>query len=120
MQSSNNQPIYFSDYFKIDKTKLKKLGTFDPILNYDTALFVEPLLLVKSSSDIIANAKKTYDEFFLIILKLLRNSKQENDKAWRGAKRLVNFPEYKYTCIGYAGTSSLGSGSVKEFNELNY
>jgi hypothetical protein len=89
MQSSNNKPIYFSDYFKIDKVKLKSLGTFDPILNHDTLLFVEPLLLSKSSSDIIANAKKTYDEFFLIVLKLLRNSKQENDKAWQGAKRLV-------------------------------
>jgi hypothetical protein len=117
MQSSNNQPICFSDYFKIDKVKLKKLGTFDPILNYDTSLFVEPLLLVKSSSDIIANSKKTYDKFFLIILKLLRNSKQENDKAWQGAKRLVNFPEYKYTCIGYAGTSSFGSGSGAELND---
>jgi hypothetical protein len=63
MQNSNNQPIYFSDYFKIDKKKLKALGTFDPILNYDTSLFVEPLLLSKSSSDIIANAKQTYDEF---------------------------------------------------------
>lgn len=117
MQSSNNQPIYFSDYFKIDKAKLKKLCTFDPILNYDTALFVEPLLLVKSSSDIIATAKKTYDEFFLIILKLLRNSKQENDKAWKGAKGLINFPEYKYTCIGYAGDSIVGSGSGREFND---
>ncbi len=117
MQSSDNKPIHFSDYFKIDKVKLKKLGTFDPILNYDTTLFVEPLLLSKSSSNIIAEAKKTYDEFFLIILKLLRKSKQENDKAWQGAKRLVNFPEYKYTCIGYAGISNGGSGLGKEFND---
>ena len=48
---------------------------------------------------------------------LLRASKKEGDIAWQGAKKLINFPEYKYTCIGYAGTSSSGSGSGKEFNE---
>ncbi len=24
------------------------------------------------------------------------------DKCWRVAKRMVNFPEYQYTCIGYS------------------
>jgi hypothetical protein len=52
---NNLEPIYFSDYFKIDKAKLKELGAFDPIINFDTALFVEPLLLKQSSSEIIAN-----------------------------------------------------------------
>ena len=42
---NNAKPIYFSDYFKIDKTKLKDLGVFDPILNFDTKLFVDPTLL---------------------------------------------------------------------------
>lgn len=36
------KPIYFSDYFKVDKAKLKELGIFDPILNHDTKLFVDP------------------------------------------------------------------------------
>lgn len=47
----------------------------------------------------------------------MRSSRQEGDIAWQGAKKLINFSEYKYTCIGYAGTSSSGSGSGKEFNE---
>lgn len=110
-------PVYFSDYFKINKSKLASLGTFDPIMNFDTALFVEPLLLKKSSSKIIRNATKTYNEYFLNILKLLRSSRKEGDIAWQGAKKLINFPEYQYTCIGYAGSSSYGNGSGKEFNE---
>jgi hypothetical protein len=111
--SNNLQPIYFSDYFKIDKQKLKKLGVFDPIINFDTALFVEPLLLKQSSSDIIKNSTKTYNEYFLNVLRLLRASKTEGDIAWQGAKTLINFPEYQYTCIGYAGISNGGSGLGK-------
>jgi hypothetical protein len=52
------KPIYFSDYFKVDKAKLKELGVFDPILNFDTKLFVDPILLKSSSSEIIQNAQK--------------------------------------------------------------
>jgi len=114
---NNLQPIYFSDYFQIDKKKLNELGVFDPIINFDTALFVEPLLLKQSSSEIIKNSTKTYSEYFLTVLRLLRASKVEGDMAWQGAKTLINFPEYKETCIGYAGISNGGSGLGREFNE---
>lgn len=36
------EPIHFSDYFNIDKAILNELGVFDPILNFDTKVFVEP------------------------------------------------------------------------------
>ena len=60
-----NQPQYFSDHFNIDKDKLKELGVFDPILNFDTKLFIDPLLLKKSSNETIRNSAKTFDDFLL-------------------------------------------------------
>lgn len=103
-----SQPKYFSDHFNIDKAKLKELGVFDPILNFDTKLFIDPLLLKKSSNEIIRNSAETFDDFFLTLLNLLKISSQEDDKPWREAKRRVKFPEYKYTCIGY-GADSINS-----------
>ena len=87
-----NQPQYFSDYFNIDKAKLKELGVFDPILNFDTKVFVDPLLLKKSSNEIIRNSAKTFDEFFITLLTLVKISKPEDDKAWNDAQRRVKFP----------------------------
>ncbi len=110
------KPKYFSDHFNIDKAKLKELGVFDPILNFDTKLFVEPLLLKKSSNEIIKNSAKTFDQFFVDLLKLLRLSKVKDDMPWRQAERVVRFPEYKYTCIGYGSDSTNGSGSGAELN----
>ncbi len=40
-----NKPKYFSDQFQIEKSRLKELGVFDPILNVDSRLFIEPALL---------------------------------------------------------------------------
>lgn len=111
------QPQYFSDHFKIDKSKLKELGVFDPILNFDTKVFVDPLLLKKSSSEVIINSAKTFDDFFMTLLNLVKISQQEDDKPWREAKRRAKFPEYKYTCIGYGSNSINGSGSGAYLND---
>ena len=115
--NKKQQPQYFSDHFKIDKAKLQELGVFDPILNFDTKVFVDPLLLKKSSNEIIRDSAKTFDNFFITLLDLLKISQQENDKPWREAKRRVKFPEYKYTCIGYGADSINGSGSGAWLND---
>jgi len=114
--NNKNQPQYFSDHCNIDKAKLQELGVFDPILNFDTKVFVDPLLLKKSSNEIIRNSAKTFDDFFITLLTLVKISKQKNDKPWREAKKRAKFPEYKYTCIGYGADSINGSGSGSKLN----
>ena len=111
------KPIYFSDHFKVDKAKLKELGVFDPILNFDTKLFVDPLYLKTSANPTIQESRNKYAEYFANVLKLLSLSKQEDDKCRLTAKKLVCFPEYKFTCIGYGSDSIDGSGSGAELND---
>lgn len=110
------KPISFAKHFEIDKEKLEKLGIFNPILNFDTKLFVEPLLLKKSSSSIIQESFKNYNDFFRTLLILIKSSTEPDDKAWREAKRRINFPEYKATCIGYGSDTISGSGSGGDLN----
>lgn len=114
---NSKKPMHFSGYFDVDKTALSALGVFDPILNVDTKVFVEPLLLKSSASAIIQNAYLTYKKFFAQLLLLLRKSKNVDDKCWRAAQRMVSFPEYQYTCIGYSSGNTEGRGSGVEFND---
>lgn len=114
---SDQQPTHFSDHFSVSKAKLKELGVFDPILNFDTKVFVEPLLLKDSANLIIKKSYENYKQFFANLLLLLQKSTSTDDKCWRAAKRLVNFPEYQYTCIGYSSTNTAGLGSGIEFND---
>ena len=111
------EPIHFSDYFNVDKTILNELEVFDLILNFDTKVFVEPLLLKNSASEIIKNSHQTYKAFFIGLLLLLKKSTQSGDKCWRIAQKMVNFPEYQSTCIGYSSGNTEGRGSGIEFNE---
>jgi hypothetical protein len=116
-QGKKVKPIYFSQYFNIPPEKLTELGCFDPIINFDTKLFVEPLLLKKSGSEIMQNAYKHYHDFFSNCLMLLLSSKDENDKCFKAVRKLLKFPEYKHTCLGYGGDNISGSGSGAELNE---
>ena len=118
-KTTQSTPILFSDHFNIDKKKLEELGVFNPILNCDTKLFVEPLLLKSSQSLIIKESYDVFVNFFAELLLLIKSSKttDESDIHWREAKRRVKFPEYKSTCIGYGRGTTSGSGSGRELNE---
>jgi hypothetical protein len=105
------QPKRFSAAFGIDKTKLRQEGVFDPILNADTPLFVDPLLLSKSSTLEFREAyEETYRPFFADILKLLRASRSMDDLPWKAALKRLSFHEIKGTCLGYGSGSISGSG----------
>jgi hypothetical protein len=107
-----SNPLRFSTHFKIDSLKLARLGVLDPTLNVDTKLFIDPFLIGGSSHSAIANGgRKTYEKHFETVIKLLAGSKRAGDTAWRSARRLMEFPELKFTCLGYGGHSISGSGS---------
>ena len=107
-------PATLSSEFALDKGQLDKLGVVDVLLNTDTLLFIDPLLLAASSHAEIKNeANNAYNERFRIIIKLLAASKSIDDVPWRNAKKLFQFSEISWTCLGY-GSTVRGSGFGKD------
>ncbi len=106
------KPVRFSKFFRLDEALLRKLGVLDPTLNVDTKLFMDPLLFEESAHPEIAQgAQATYEEYFTKVIKFLRAANDPDGVAWRTAKRLLSFPEIKWTCLGYGAGSVSGSGS---------
>ena len=107
-----SNPLRFSTHFKVDPKKLAKLGVLNPTLNVDTKLFIDPFLIAQSQHPEIAKgARTTYEKHFETVIRLLAGSKRRDDAPWRSARRMMEFPELKYTCLGYGGQSISGSGS---------
>jgi hypothetical protein len=104
-------PIVFSHHFGINPEKLSALGVFDPILNADTKLFVDPLLLDHSKATPFGKlARATFSKYFETIIKLIIGSKSKGDAPWKAAERKLQFPEVRFQCLGYGGTSTRGNG----------
>lgn len=111
-------PVTVSGQFKVDAKRLAKLGVLDSTLAIDTRLFIDPLLLRKSThkefnDDAVAN----YRKFFERIIALLAQCESVGDPAWNAAYRLFNFPEVPGTCLGYGAGSIRGSGWGPELRE---
>jgi hypothetical protein len=107
-------PATIASEFNIEVALLDKLGVVNVLLNTDTLVFIDPMLLEESSHiEIREGAYNSYKGRFEKIIKLLSVSKGDNDVPWRNAKRLFKFSEISWTCLGY-GTSVKGSGFGKD------
>ncbi|MGY0588465.1 MAG: hypothetical protein ACW7DY_22510 [Paraglaciecola chathamensis] len=107
-------PATISSEFGIDVAVLDKLGIVNVLLNTDTLVFIDPLLLEDSvHKEISEGAYQSYRDRFEKIIKLLSVSKAVDDVPWRNAKKLFRFSEISWTCLGY-GTTVKGSGFGKD------
>lgn len=105
----------FTRHFGVPTLPLMRYGVFDPILNSDTKLFIDPLLLPTSAATEFSDqASDLFQQHFVNVFKLMRHSKQVGDAAWNGAKRLVDYKELRYTCLGYGNKSIRGSSLSEE------
>lgn len=103
-------PLQFSHHFRISPARLSALGVFDPTLNVDAKLFIDPLLFKSSKHSEMQEADGAYKKFFADVIKLLVAAQAENDIAWRAAYKKLLFREIKGTCLGYGAASIHGRG----------
>src|SRR5277367_4665429 len=100
-----------SAQFKIKKEKND--DWFDPILDADTELFVDPFLVFKESQGFWKGAHAALiNHFNRAFLMIAEGSLNPATLAYKKALALLVFKEPKELCLGYTskGTSGLGSG----------
>jgi len=111
-------PSTFASQYDVDPSEMTKLGVLNPTLGVDTNLFIDPLLLAKSHhEEISVQGVAEYVAHFEMIVKLLAASSQDNDVAWRAARRFFQFHEIPATCLGYGASSTKGSAFGKKLIE---
>ena len=111
-------PILFSEHFQIDKAHLKTAGLIDPFLNVDTPLFIDPVLLEKSSTRTISrDAYASFKRHFSNFIRLLKLSKSEGDAAWKAARKLLDLSEPADNGLGYGGSGRMGASRPDEVRE---
>jgi hypothetical protein len=108
-------PKLFSLEFGIEPRELKKRNLLDPILNGDTRLFIDPILLGTSKNPTIKNSGlQQFAQHFGNIIRLLKVSKVEGDLPWRNAAKILTLNELPELCLGYGGNSTRGRSLAKD------
>lgn len=104
----------FADYYGVDSALFASSGALDPILEVDTRLFIDPTFLRLSTVPELSGSYQRVIDYFVDVLKVIRNIRKNDDVFWRKADTMLTFPEVKGLCIGYStkGTGGSGMGSV--------
>lgn len=111
-------PTLFSTSFGVPQKKLRAAGLIDPFLDVDIPLFIDPVLLEKSSNQTIRT--KAYDRYckhFEALVRLLAISQTQTDAAWKGARRQLDLSEPPENGLGYGGSGRSGSSRPEEIRE---
>jgi hypothetical protein len=88
---------------------------FDPILEHDTSLFVDPFLISQDYDPWWRNEYGHLVEFFNHVLQLVAKSGDVRTSAhWRKAEALLKFHEPAEFALGYGKSTIFGSGTGKE------
>lgn len=87
---------------------------FDPLLNEDTKLFIDPFLIYLDTDPFWTNAHTQLMEFFNVVLKTLAQSGFKKESSlYQKAKHLLLYPEPPEFCLGLSKESIFGAGSAK-------
>lgn len=109
----------FSHAFDLDSNEMVELGVFNPTLNRDTALYIDPFLLSQSKAEEFSErAIDTYREFFTDILSFLETAKSENDAAWKTADNMLKLKEVPFTCLGMGSGTIYGTAWGHQFRSM--
>src|SRR5450756_2034665 len=113
-----HNPTLFSAYFGLSSQTLTAAGLIDPFLDVDMPLFIDPVLLEKSSNKTINTAAiARFRKHFEILVRMLNISKAENDAAWKAARRQLDLREPPENGLGYGGGSRSGSSRPQDIRE---
>jgi hypothetical protein len=112
------KPILFSVYFNVPPSALAAAGLFDPFLDVDVQLFIDPVLLEKSSNKIInTSAIQRFRRHFEILVRMLAISQAVDDAAWKAARRQLDLHEPPENGLGYGGSGRSGSSRPEDIRE---
>lgn len=110
-------PISLSKVLGIDSSELTDNGAFDPVLDTDTRLFIDPHLLKYCKIKELTESYKHFQEHFSNLYKILLANSYEGDVFWRQADSMMRWNEVKGLCIGYSTKGTSGSGIGPELRK---
>lgn len=112
------RPTLFSEKFGVDPTELDNAGLLDPYIKTDTPLFIDPLLIDKSTNMVLRTDGITqFREYFDSVVRLLAMSERRGDPAWQGAAKRLSLKEPAENGLGYSKGNRAGTSRPRELRQ---
>src|SRR5260370_9024044 len=109
--------MLFTEDFKIVRDSSDTW--FNPLLSYDTRLFIDPFLIFQTANPQFKHAHDKMVRHFNYVFELIaKSSGNTNSIHYRRALSLLLFPEVYEICLGFSKDTTKGQGSAHGFSKL--
>src|SRR5688572_11889893 len=109
------RPTLFSEKFGIPAEALDAANLLDPYVETDTPLFIDPLLIDKSTNQVLrVDGLTQFRQYFDKVVRLLAIAESEGDPAWIGAEKLLSLKEPAENGLGYSRSKRVGTARPEE------
>lgn len=113
-QRTRRSGVYFSESVGIDYKP--EFDWFDPVLDTDTPLFVDPFLIFKDRSAQWGSAHDELIAYFQSAFELLAQAyDRPADQRYKRVETIMTFPEPREVGLGYVSSGQDGAGTAKGF-----
>jgi hypothetical protein len=109
--------LLFSEHFPIGRITSHD-SWFDPILDHDTKLFIDPFLIFSNPRPPFEGAHAKIIRFFDAAFHLAAQTTGRGGVRYRKLRQMLLFPEASELCLGYTAASTSGSGSGYGFSQV--
>jgi len=104
-------PIYFSDFFGVDRETMRTYGVFDVSLINDLPMFIDPFLLFNSEKP---EYRQLHDEM-IKYLEFLRDKSRGSELDEGSMRAWFMFKEVRQNWLGFCLFGNRGRGLAKDF-----
>ena len=109
--------MLFSELFGIQRSSAE--AWFDPILDFDTPLFIDPFLIFAQPVTPFETAHADIVRFFNLAFELAAHTRGRTaGLRHQQLLQVLSFPEARELCLGYTQLSTAGSGTGRGFSEV--
>ena len=104
--------MYFNERFDLSALEMHRLGVFNPLMERDNELFIDPKLLDDGGPE-FADARAAMHSYFSDTVDLVRLSTSTNAATWKTAVKRTMAKEKASAGMGYSKTGRSGNGIGK-------
>jgi hypothetical protein len=104
--------MYFNQKFDLSALEMRRIGVFNPRMEQDSELFVDPKLL-ESGGPEFHGSRKDLIAYFQETVDLIKLSEQKEDRFWNAAVKRTMAKEKASAGLGYSKNGKSGNGIGK-------
>jgi hypothetical protein len=104
--------MYFNERFALSALEMHRLGVFNPLMEHDNELFIDPKLLDQGGPE-FADARAAMHAYFADTVDLIRLSSKRGDLSWNAAVKRTMAKEKASAGMGYSKSGRSGNGIGK-------